>query len=70
MRQVVRPALTGRAQAYLDGRQSAADQRSALGSFDIEREWKAASPTFALGRRFRGDAEAEYGVNVGCRLMF
>ena len=49
MRQVIRLALTRRAQAYLDERQSAVDQRSALGTLDIEREWKTARQTRTIG---------------------
>lgn len=49
MRRVMRPALPGRVQAYLDKRQSAADQRHRSGTSDIGREWKAARQTQAIG---------------------
>lgn len=49
MRRVMRLALPGRVQAYLDRRQSAADQRRRSGISDIGREWKAARQTQAIG---------------------
>ena len=49
MRRVTRPALPTKVQGYLDRRQLAANTRHALGTLDIEREWKAARQTKAVG---------------------
>lgn len=53
MRRVTRPALPGKAQAYLNRRQSTANQRRALGTLDIEREWKTSRQTKAVGSVLR-----------------
>ena len=49
MRRVTRPVLPGKAQSYLNRRQSTANQRRALGTLDIERDWKDARQTKAVG---------------------
>lgn len=49
MRRVIRPLLPGSVQAYLNKRQSAANQRRARGTLDIERDWKSARQTKAIG---------------------
>lgn len=49
MRRVTRPVLPGKVQAYLNKRQSAANQRRALGTLDIERDWKSARQTKTIG---------------------
>ena len=48
MRRVIRAALPGRVQAYLDRRQAAVDQHRQRGTLDIGREWKAARQTQAI----------------------
>ena len=52
MRQVTRPVLPRTAQTYLNRRQSTANQRRALGTLDIERDWKDARQTKAVGNTF------------------
>ena len=49
MRRVTRPALPAKVQGYLDKRQLAANTGHALGTLDIEREWRAARQTKAVG---------------------
>ena len=49
MRQVTRPVLPRPVQAYLDGRQSAADDLAAQGTLDIGQTWKAARQTQKAG---------------------
>lgn len=49
MRKVNRMALPRSAQAYLNRRQSGANTRQKQGVLDIEREWKAARQTQAVG---------------------
>ena len=49
MRRVTRPALPAKVQGYLDKRQLDANTRHALGTLDIEREWRAARQTKAVG---------------------
>ncbi len=49
MRKVDRTALPRRAQTYLDSRQATAGVRQAQGTLNIDREWKAARQTQAVG---------------------
>ena len=49
MRRVTRPALPANVQGYLDNRQLAANSGHTLGTLDVEREWKAARQTKAVG---------------------
>jgi uncharacterized protein (TIGR02646 family) len=49
MRRVTRPALPKATQTYLDKRQSSANRNLGRGTLNIEREWKAARQTRALG---------------------
>ncbi len=49
MRRVTRPPLPKAAQTYLNKRQLSARRDIGLGSLDIEREWKAARQTRAVG---------------------
>ena len=49
MRRVTRPALPKAAQTYLDKRQSSTDRDLGLGTLNVEREWKAARQTKAVG---------------------
>jgi uncharacterized protein (TIGR02646 family) len=65
MRRVVRPALPVRAQAYLNNRQSIANQRRAVGTLDIERDWKAARQTRAIASVLR-TLQQMMGVRERC----
>ena len=49
MRRVTRPALPRAAQTYLDKRQSSTHREIGLGTLNIEREWKVARQTRAVG---------------------
>lgn len=49
MRRVTRPVLPAKAQAYLNRRRSTANQRRARGTLDIDREWRDARQTKAVG---------------------
>jgi len=49
MRRVTRPALPKAAQTYLNKRQSAANCALGLGTLNIERDWKTARQTRAVG---------------------
>jgi uncharacterized protein (TIGR02646 family) len=49
MRRVARPALPKSARTYLNKRQSSANRDLGRGTLNIEREWKAARQTKALG---------------------
>lgn len=49
MRRVTRPALPKQAQTYLDRRRAAVNRNPGLNSLDIERGWKSARQTKAIG---------------------
>lgn len=49
MRRVTRPALPKKAQTYLNRRQAAVHQHPGLNALEIERAWKSARQTTALG---------------------
>lgn len=49
MRRVTRPALSRKVQVYLNQRQAAVNSHRVLNTLDIERDWKSARQTKAIG---------------------
>lgn len=65
MRRVTRPALSRKAQTYLDQRQAAVALRRGSNTLDIERDWKSARQTKAIGTVLK-TLQQMMGVRARC----